>query len=140
VGVIDELRKAEPNEYLLAGALFLSTIAPGFIVLLVYSPEHIEKLEFTKLLFFTFAIGSPLLAVTLALLALFSRQSDVHLLRFFCMVAAVVSFIVTYPLLYVAFIFKLTLVHVIWIFILINLVVCFFLGSGIKQGLHSERE
>lgn len=34
MSLIDDLRNIDPNEYLLAGALFVSTFAPGFMVVL----------------------------------------------------------------------------------------------------------
>ena len=77
MGWISEVRRIELPKILISALVLLGTIAPGFLILYLYKPDLIEKLDIAKLLIFSAALTVPVLVTNvLGVLVIFLRAAE----------------------------------------------------------------
>jgi hypothetical protein len=63
MGFISELDKLDLPKVTTSILLFMSSIAPGFLVIFLFRPELVDRFDIFKLTLFTLALTSPLLII-----------------------------------------------------------------------------
>jgi|GEM_PF-1926955 len=72
--IIESVKKLAVTDILVIVYVFLATLAPGLLILYLYKPEYIEKLESIKLVLFSFCLTSPVLLFNTLIVAMLSPK------------------------------------------------------------------
>lgn len=73
---IEEVKKLEGLDVSLYLGAFLATVAPGFLLLLLYRPGLIEALDTVKLIILSASIGLPLFTLNAFIAIIFTKKGE----------------------------------------------------------------
>jgi hypothetical protein len=113
VGWISEVKKIEAHLVIVLLLVFLSTIAPGFLLLFRFKPELLEKLDSVKLVLLAISLTLPVLVVNVVsvMFVFFSAVGSGRDLKVFVLGGCVVTVIAFYGALLGAYLESWTFVR-----------------------------
>jgi hypothetical protein len=131
--LIEAMRQIKPHEIMRSILVFLSTVAPGVLVIFYYKPELIHELDVLKLIVLSAAITLPLIVVN-SMIITFLYQGEGTLpakLGAILFDAMLTSFFFLYFILFISWFQSLSFKIFVMLAVILELallIVCFRIG------------
>jgi hypothetical protein len=134
MSIVSELREFKITDALLCVAVFLATVAPGFLILYLYKPIFVKELDILKLLLFSGSLTLPGFLLNVLFFAAATTKIKNWSLKEDISAGSILSFFAYYIIIAIAYFLGLTFHFFIFAMIGVEAIlgICSFLVAQIQ--------
>jgi hypothetical protein len=135
MSIISEIREFKISDFLLCVAVFLATVAPGFLILYLYKPTFVKELDIFKLLLFSGSLTLPGFLLNVLFMAAATTNIKNWSLKEDISTSSILSFFAYYIIITIAYFLGLTFRFFIFAMIGLEAIlgICSFLVAYIQE-------